>query len=59
MKEVTHQILWSSRTEKEHKAVLAECERAAFLGGFFKIENRYTADNWYSFITIYYPEVKP
>lgn len=58
MKEITHQILWSSKTEKEHKAVLAECERVASLGGSFKIENRYT-DNWYSFITIYYPETKP
>lgn len=58
MKEITHQILWSSRTETEHKAVMAECERAASLGGSFKIESRYT-DDWYSFITIYYPEAKP
>lgn len=46
MKEVTHQILWSSRSEKEHEFVLRECERAIGLGGSFKIENRYT-DNWY------------
>ena len=58
MKEITHQILWSARTGTEHKAVLAECERAASIGGSFKIENRYT-DNWYSFITIYYPETEP
>jgi hypothetical protein len=53
VKEITHQILWSSSNEKERKAVMAECERAVKFGGYFKIENRYT-DNWYSFITIYY-----
>ena len=57
MKEVTHQILWSTRYEPEHNAVMTECERAVSIGGTFKIENRYT-DDWYSFVTIYYPEDK-
>ncbi len=58
MKEITHQILWSSRSEKEHELIMRECERAVGLGGSFRIVHRYT-DNWYSFITIYYSEAKP
>ena len=54
MKEITHQLLWSSRYDVEHMAVMAECKRVTGIGGSYKIENRYT-DNWYSFITIYYP----
>lgn len=55
MKEITHKILWSARTEKEHDLVLKECERVASIGGSFHIENHYV-DDWYSFITIYYPK---
>lgn len=58
MTEITHKILWSGRTEKEHELVLMECARVASIGGMFHIETRYVGD-WYSFITIYYPEAKP
>lgn len=27
MTEITHQILWSSRSEKEHELIMRECER--------------------------------
>lgn len=50
-----HKILWSSRNEEERALVLKECERVVSIGGAFSIENRYVGD-WYSFITIYYPE---
>ena len=55
MKSIEHKLLWSSRYEDEHCAVMQEAERVALNGGTFKIENRYS-DNWYSIITIYYPE---
>ena len=42
----------------DREEIMRECERPPGLGGSFKIENKYT-DNWYSFITIYYPETKP
>lgn len=58
MKAIQHQILWSARTEKEHELVMKECERVASIGGMFHIESRYIGD-WYSFITIYYPDTNP
>ena len=42
----------------DREEIMRECERPPGLGGSFKIENKYT-DNWYSFITIYYPETNP
>lgn len=51
----THKLLWSSRYNDEHEAVMAECKRVSELGGTFTIENVYT-DNWYSIIKIDYPE---
>lgn len=50
-----HKLLWSSRYEQEHELAMAECARAVEIGGTFEIENVYH-DNWYSIITIYYPQ---
>jgi hypothetical protein len=55
MIKITHKILWSARYQDEHKVVLEECRRVSEAGGTFQIENTYT-DNWYSIITVYYPE---
>lgn len=57
MKTIEHKLLWSARHEDEHALVLKEAQRVTDIGGSFKIENRYT-DNWYSIITIFYPEGK-
>lgn len=52
----THRLLWSTRYQAEHDSVMAECKRVAEMGGSFEIKNDWLGSNWYSFITIYYPE---
>lgn len=52
---IEHKLLWCTRGKPEMELVLKECERVASEGGRFQIQHRYT-DDWYSFITIYYPE---
>lgn len=52
----THRLLWSTRYQDEHDAVMAECKRVAEMGGTFEIKNDWIGSNWYSIITIYYPD---
>ncbi len=53
---IEHKILFSQIDKTEHKAVIDECHRVVGLGGTFEIVNKYTDGNWFTFITISYPQ---
>lgn len=56
MRPVEHRLLWSTRYPDEHHAVMEEAKRVALQGGTFLIRNEWFSSNWYTFITIFYPD---